>query len=422
MLRRRSLLLMSAGVACRKSLTMESIAERYVRLVLAVGNHDADYVDAYYGPPAWKTEAAASRLSLEQIRAEGRAILAALESVAPPADAEEMVRLRHRYLSVQTKSVIARAEMLGGKRYTFDEESRALYDAVAPAVGPEQFDKTLAGLEKLIPGEGLLSGRYEAWRKQFYIPPAKLAEVFQAAIDEARARTKAHIALPANESFTVEYVTKQVWSAYNWYKGNSQSLIQVNTDLPTEAKFVLHLACHEGYPGHHVYNALLEDRLVRNRKWVEYTVYPLYSPQSLIAEGSADYGVELAFPHEERVHFLASRIFPLAGLDATKVGVYLEVGKLVEELDHAGNYAARRYLDKEIPREECQRLLEKYALHSPARAGQRVRFIEKNRSYVINYNVGEDLIRAHMKARGVTWQEFEALLSSPRLPSGLAHA
>ena len=45
--------------------------------------------------------------------------------------------------------------------------------------------------------------------------------------------------LPANENFVVEYVTKQVWSAYNWYKGNAQSLIQVNTDFPTEAKFVL---------------------------------------------------------------------------------------------------------------------------------------------------------------------------------------
>ncbi len=31
---------------------MNALAERYVRLVLAMGVHDADYVDAYYGPPA----------------------------------------------------------------------------------------------------------------------------------------------------------------------------------------------------------------------------------------------------------------------------------------------------------------------------------------------------------------------------------
>jgi hypothetical protein len=94
---------------------------------------------------------------------------------------------------------------------------------------------------------------------------------------------------------------------------------------------------------------------------------------------------------------------------------------LTDLLDHAVNDAARRYIDKEISGQECRQLLEKYALQSPERAEQRVRFIDKNRSYVINYNVGEDLIRAHMKARGGDqWREFESLLSSPRLPSGLS--
>ena len=36
---------------------MNTIAERYVKLVLALGQHDADYVDAFYGPPEWKAEA-----------------------------------------------------------------------------------------------------------------------------------------------------------------------------------------------------------------------------------------------------------------------------------------------------------------------------------------------------------------------------
>ena len=34
--------------------SMNKIAEQYVRLTLAVGQHDTDYVDAYYGPPEWK--------------------------------------------------------------------------------------------------------------------------------------------------------------------------------------------------------------------------------------------------------------------------------------------------------------------------------------------------------------------------------
>ena len=65
----------------------------------------------------------------------------------------------------------------------------------------------------------------------------------------------------------------------------------------------MNLAAHEGYPGHHVYNVLLEKNLLHDRGWVEFSVYPLFSPQSLIAEGSANYGIEVAFPGDERVAF-----------------------------------------------------------------------------------------------------------------------
>jgi hypothetical protein len=37
-------------------MTLNQIAEHYVKLVLAVGQHDAGYVDAYI-PPSWQNEA-----------------------------------------------------------------------------------------------------------------------------------------------------------------------------------------------------------------------------------------------------------------------------------------------------------------------------------------------------------------------------
>lgn len=42
-----------------------------VKLMLAVGQHDADYVDAYYGPPEWKKAAESSKLDLNAIRGAG---------------------------------------------------------------------------------------------------------------------------------------------------------------------------------------------------------------------------------------------------------------------------------------------------------------------------------------------------------------
>ena len=129
-------------------------------------------------------------------------------------------------------------------------------------------------------------------------------------------RTLPHAELPAGESFTVEFVTNKSWSGYNWYQGNYRSLIQVNTDLPIYIDRAVDLACHEGIPGHHVYNALLEKHLMRDRGWVEASVYALFSPQSLIAEGTANYGIEVAFPGDERLAFERDVLFPAAGLKA----------------------------------------------------------------------------------------------------------
>jgi hypothetical protein len=157
-----------------------------------------------------------------------------------------------------------------------------------------------------------------------------------------------------------------------------------------------------------------------------FTVYPLFTPQSLIAEGTANFGIEVAFPGKERVAFEQASLFPLAGLDPARAPEYYEVQALVDELSYAGNEAARRYLDGTIDREAATAWLERFALMPHDRAAQRVRFFDQYRSYVINYNYGKDLVRKYIESRGGTaahpdkrWQEFESLLSSPRLPSGL---
>ena len=232
-----------------------------------------------------------------------------------PAAGDELEALRHRYLTQQLAALRTRVAMLSGTKLTFDQESKALYDAVAPTRTRQDFERVLGELERRLPGRARWSTATRSSASRYAIPKDKLDATFRAAIDGCRAKTLAHVTLPPNESFTVEYVTGKSWSGYNWYQGNYRSLIQVNTDLPIMIDRAVDLACHEGYPGHHVYNALLEQHLVRERGWIEYSVYPLFSPQSLIAEGTANYGVEVAFPAAERVEFEREVIFPAAGLE-----------------------------------------------------------------------------------------------------------
>ena len=174
-----------------------------------------------------------------------------------------------------------------------------------------------------------------------------------------------------------------------------------------------------------MYNVLLEKTLVRDRGWVEFSVYPLRSPQSLIAEGSANYGIDIAFPRPERMELERKVIFPAAGLDPTGVGTYYAVLSLTDRLSYAGNEAARRYLNGQFDAAAAARWLERYGLYSAPRAQQRVRFIDQYRSYVINYNLGKDMVARYIEAESGggshagRWDVFTRLLSSPRLPSGL---
>jgi hypothetical protein len=404
---------------------LNSIAEPYTKLVLAVGQHDADYVDAYYGPKEWSEEAKTEKKPLSAIKEAALLLKIKLDGIDISQNGD-ILHLRHQYLQKQIASLISRIEALNGKKLSFDEEAKAYYDVEPPFFPEEHFQKLVSELNSLVPGNGSIPERVETYRRQFTITPDKIDKVFSAAIYECRQRTKKYINLPVNETFRLEYVHNKSWSGYNWYKGNNESLIQINIDLPIFLERAIDLAAHEGYPGHHVYNCLLETAFARKFGWVEFTVYPLFSSQSLIAEGTANFGIEVAFPGKERMEFERSMLFPLAELDKDQAENYSIVQALAEKLSYAGNEAARRYLNDEISREDAAQWLVNYALMSPERAQQRTRFFDQYRSYVINYNFGLDLVRQYIERRGGTedkpgkrWEEFTELISSPRLPSGL---
>src|SRR5262245_6009058 len=87
-----SLVLLTTSHAQDRS--MNSLAEQYVRLVLAVGQHDADYVDAYYGPPEWRKEAEAQKLPLTEIASRAAALSRDLAAASQAPAGDEMAQLR----------------------------------------------------------------------------------------------------------------------------------------------------------------------------------------------------------------------------------------------------------------------------------------------------------------------------------------
>ena len=406
--------------------SIEVIAEEYVRLVLQVGQYDSAVVDAYFGPEEWKpNEQKAAIFPEETLVNSANDLLSKcktlLESKSPNLDIRRVEMLQKQLIALRTK-----VQMIGGKTYSFDEEAALLYDAEPPFYPLSYFDKLLDEMDQLLNGDAVLSSRYTKFMEQFIIPKNMLDSVFSIATAESRAITKQYLDLPTQENFVLEYVNDKVWSGYNYYQGDSQSLIQINTDFPIHIDRAIDLASHEGYPGHHIYMMLLDQNLVNTKGWMEYSVYPLFSPLSFISEGSANYGIDMVFPGEKRLAFERDVLFPIIGISKMKAEKFHKVQELKAKLKYAENEIARRYLNGIIEREEAVGMIETYLLFSPKKAIQRLNFIETNRSYVINYNLGRDQVAKHMKLSGADpelpekrWQIFKELLSNPYSSSTL---
>lgn len=404
--------------------SLNTIAENYVRLGLDIGRYDPPFVDAYYGPDSLKptSPVAASFPKDSFLRA-----VATLNSQlqAYTSSSNDTLVKRAAWIQSQLTAFESRLRLLGGDTASFDEECRQLYGVTVPQYDSIHFKKIILQMDSLLPGKGNANERFQQLANRFIIPKNKLDTVMKAAIDACRKITKKYYPLPASENFSLEFVTDKVWGGYNWYKGNYTSLIQINTDLEIFIDRAIDVGSHESYPGHHVYNMMLEKNLYRDKGWPEISLYPLFSPQSLIAEGSANYGIELAFPGDEKAGFAKEVLLPLAGLDTTGISIYFKALALREELNFARNEAAKGLLNKTMTETAAINWLKNYGMMNEETAKKSIGFIRANRTYLINYNVGKQLVKKYVLSKAGTdinkqWEAFGWILSNPVIPGDLA--
>ncbi len=389
---------------------LDNAARQFVELALQLGEYDKDYVDAYLGPEDWATAAKEGLLPREELAA---AISDLKDDLDEMFVAEGESAVRHKALLRNARAMDTRMRMANGETFSFAEEARLIYDARLPDYDFAHFDAALEEIDALIPGDGDLADRVDAFKEGLAIPEDKVDEVLGLAIDECRRRTVEHIALPESEGFVLEYVTGVNWSGYNWYQGDNTSLMQINQDFSLKIDRAVDLGCHEGYPGHHVWNVLVENRILNDRGWIEFSIYPLFSPYALIGEGSANYGIDLAFPDDEKIAYERDVLFPRAGLDPELATTLDRLNELKKKLAHSQVATAQLYLDGEINREEAIEQRRRYSLTSRERAEQSVRFIEQYRSYVLNYSLGQDIVREYIEGQAddSRWDAFERMLT-----------
>jgi hypothetical protein len=389
---------------------LDGDAQAYVGLVLAAGRHDRQIVDAYYGPREWLDAAAAGEpVPIPELLSRTRELAAKLRSAPPSA--------RREFLLAELVALETVLEGLAGERLPLADEARLLFDLEPAYTTTGRLDAALAELERAVPGGGDLRARVEALRARFVLPPDRVDAVARAVLAETRKRTTAHVKLPAGEGVALRKVTGKPWGAYNWYLGSYKSRIEVSTDLPLELEPFARTLAHEGYPGHHAFNVLLEEHLVRGRGWAEFTVYPLWSPQSLVAEGTANAGWDVIFPEDGGRAFLRDVVAPLAGFtDPAALDAYLDMGAALRRLEGVRPLAARMVLDEGRPEDEVRAFLMRYGVLSRERAQKAIDFARTYRSYVFTYELGEDLVEAYLGTGPDRAARFFGLLQRPVTP------
>lgn len=385
------------------------IAERYIRLAHAIDVHSEGFVDGYGGPQEWADR---TRRNPDELQLEASELLADVQQVSDAA--------RREFLRVQVSAMHTMTRIVGGETIPYEQEVRALYDIDPPRAEMGELDTALDALETAVPGGGPLSERIETLRQKVIVPREDLLRVAGPILAELRRRTQERFGLPEGEDFSISLVADKPWGGYNWPLGDLKSRIDINTDLPVPLTGLPDLLAHEGYPGHHTEHATKEALLVREKGWLEHSVQLMNAPECAVSEGIATNALDAVMDGSEVREWLGGELAALAGLDGGDVRAFLDVVEAQKGLKGTSGAAALMLHAEGRPEAEVLAFLRRYALATPERARQTLRFIGQPqfRAYIFTYAVGSDLVQGWMKRHGP--DGFGRLLREPLTPGQLA--
>jgi hypothetical protein len=389
--------------------------QQYLGLTVALGERDRDSLDFYFGPEGPVSQMRRQPPKQALIAQQAADLRDRLErddaSWTSPTD-----RRRATFLRFQLDAMRLRAKMLLGETYPFDEEGHILFGVRAGAdTNAEARAQTRREIGHLIGDAKNPARAYSVYERQFFVEPDRVPAVMNAALQACRSATLEHIELPAEEHIEVEYVFHKPWSGFSRYLGHSHSVIQINMDFPHTVDQILDLACHEGYPGHHVFNTLRDRSLVERDQEEEWLAQPTFSPQSFVSEAAASYAPEIAFTPEQRIHVERDVLFPLAGLDASKAARNVQVERLIDSLDTAEPAIARDYLDGRLEFVRAADALERETLMEHAET--MLLYVNEYRSYMLAYTVGRGMVQKMVErddpSPAVRWSRYVSLMKQP---------
>ena len=397
---------------------MTDVVERYIELGLRLGRHVDGFVDAYYGPPELSARVDAEPLRAPaELAADAGRLVADLDA---GDGAGEVDAGRRRWIRAQALGLRTSARKLDGAAIGYRDEVESCYGARPALVADDEFAASHRRLDEVLPADGgaPLRERYIAWREAHAVPPEKLEAAIRSLADDLRERTRASFGLPDGERVEWIFETDKPWSGFNYYEGGLRSRVAINVDLPVLSLSLGHLVAHEAYPGHHTEHTRKEVGLVRQRRWLEETIFLVGTPQCTLAEGLADLGVEVVLGRRPEPA-VAEHLRPLGVRYDAEVAA--AVAEAAESLSWVRSNAAIHLHDGGMPVDDVVAYLERWALLPRNRATKAVSFLTDPtwRAYSHCYTEGLRLCREYVDGDAA---RFERLVTDQLLPADLAPA
>jgi hypothetical protein len=379
----------------------DPIARDYLLLALRLDQHIPGLVDGYFGPADLKAAVdTGQHRSPARLRDDAAALRDRLGTEVVEDD-------RREWLDAQLVAIETQAAALAGTPLPYLEHVARCLAYVPPRRPDTEFEAAAAALDALLPGDGELMTRLDAWDARFEIMIDRLPAVLSWLVDRFRARAATMFGLPVGEDLRISLVTGQPWTGYNWFDGGRRSRVDINTDLPHHAADLVSTVAHETYPGHHLEHARKEADLVERAGRLETSILLINTPECLISEGLADLGRRFAVAADERADLLIE-LYSRAGLAvaADPVAAREAAERTVALFPHRkaltairGNAAILRHADGHS-HDEVLAYLRDVGRYAPVTAAKRLEFIEHPlwRTYVFVYAEGEALLERWLAA------------------------
>ena len=393
----------------------DGIARSYVRLALRLDRVVPGVLDAHLGDPDEAASVAAE----------------------PTPDPDDLVREadrlravldhdRHReperaaFLDAQLRACRVLAEKAGGREIGFVDEVERCFGVRIERGDPDRYRAAHRDLAALLGGSGPLPERLAAFRDGDRLPLAHLPTALAAATGALRARTASALGLPAGEEVSLEVVDDAPWSGFSRWIGPLRSAVAVNGGLGHRVTHLPLLVAHEAYPGHHTEHCRVAADAARRP---ERAVFLARTPQSLVAEGAAELGLEVVVGAgwgRWNAEVLAAAGVPV---DLARAELGEAVETVMARLAPVRQDAALMLHAEHRPADEVVAHLRRWLLVDEARARRMLEFLAhpRWRTHTTTYVEGARLLRPWLTGapRDVVTARLARVLDDPPTPGAL---